>query len=166
MASNSNNLFIINTSSASSAVSTSSGPKGFLSRLIIDGLSIAVAYFFTFVACDLTYNDFSIVQSIKSSYWFVLGPMLYMYDNIIPLLEKIIQKETKIILEDVKEALTKLYDQWKANHPGLEPITSHPGAIGIFWGILSHITHAFVINEQVRQNMIENTQYLKKINKI
>jgi len=57
---------------------------GIIGRIISDAIAVGVAYTLSFVGCDLIYNDFSLSQSIKSSYWFFLGPFLWRWGTAIP----------------------------------------------------------------------------------
>jgi hypothetical protein len=57
---------------------------GIVARLIGDAITIGVAYALSFVGCDLIYNDFSLSQSIKSAYWFFLGPFLWRWGTAVP----------------------------------------------------------------------------------
>lgn len=57
---------------------------GIVGRLIGDAITIGVAYALSFVGCDLIYNDFSLSQSIKSAYWFFLGPFLWRWGTAVP----------------------------------------------------------------------------------
>ena len=50
-----------------------------LRRLLTDALSLLAAYGLNFIACDLMYHDFNLQQSLKGSYWFVLGPVLWIF---------------------------------------------------------------------------------------
>ncbi len=60
------------------------GSPGIVWDLIGDAITIGVAYVVSFIGCDVIYNDFSISQSIKSSYWFFLGPFLWRWGTAIP----------------------------------------------------------------------------------
>lgn len=57
---------------------------GIVGRLIGDAITIGVAYALSFIGCDLIYNDFSLSQSIKSAYWFFLGPFLWRWGTAVP----------------------------------------------------------------------------------
>lgn len=57
---------------------------GIVARLIGDAITIGVAYALSFIGCDLIYNDFSLSQSIKSAYWFFLGPFLWRWGTAVP----------------------------------------------------------------------------------
>jgi len=57
---------------------------GIISRLIGDAITIGIAYAISFIGCDLIYHDFSLSQSIKSAYWFFLGPFLWRWGTAVP----------------------------------------------------------------------------------
>ncbi len=50
-----------------------------LKNLIVDGVSLFAAYSLNFIICDLMYHDFNLQQSLKGSYWFILGPVLFVF---------------------------------------------------------------------------------------
>lgn len=50
-----------------------------LMNLIVDGISLFAAYSLNFIVCDLMYHDFHLQQALKGSYWFILGPVLYLF---------------------------------------------------------------------------------------
>ena len=50
-----------------------------LMNLIVDGISLFAAYSLNFIVCDLMYHDFHLQQALKGSYWFILGPVLYVF---------------------------------------------------------------------------------------
>lgn len=57
---------------------------GIIGRLIGDAITIGIAYTLSFIGCDFIYNDFSLSQSIKSAYWFFLGPFLWRWGTAVP----------------------------------------------------------------------------------
>ena len=50
-----------------------------LARIIVDGVSLLAAYGINFIACDFMYHNWNLSQSLKGSYWFFLGPILYIF---------------------------------------------------------------------------------------
>lgn len=124
-----------------------SGPLG---RLLFDGASIFVAIVLNFFTVDLMYNDFDIRESIKGSYWFVLGPLLYVLGPglawVDAWLKAIILKEKGVIKE-------KLQSWLKGIFPFL--IKAPPS-------FLNTLGDSILSEEQIKSQQ-EHMEYLKEI---
>ena len=70
---------------------TSVQNEGILGRIIIDAVAFGISYVTCFIGCDLVFNHFSLQQSLKSSYWFFLGPFLWKWGTAIPWVYAIIK---------------------------------------------------------------------------
>lgn len=79
---------------------------GIITRIIEDAIAIGVTYTFSFVGCDIIYNDFSLSQSIKSAYWFFLGPFLWKWGTAIPWVFEILKNFVEGKWNSIKSSLT------------------------------------------------------------
>lgn len=93
-----------------------SNTQGFLTSplasLIIDGLSLLVAYGANFIACDILYHDFRIQEAIKGSYWFILGPTLYIFGPGLEWLDAWIKELVYKERQKIKGKLGGLFGGW------------------------------------------------------
>jgi uncharacterized membrane protein (GlpM family) len=122
-----------------------------LSRIIVNGLALFAAYSVNFIACDLLYHDFNLQQSLKGSYWFILGPVLYVFGPGLAWVEAWL----KSVVQNKKEAIKEKIEE------GLKSIDP----FGLFV-LPSYIFKETLFNEQAIQNQRENILYLKEINRI
>jgi len=84
---------------------------GLVVKLIGDVISIGVAYAISFVGCDFIYNDFSLSQSIKSAYWFFLGPFVWEWGTAVPWIFEILKNLTKSEWTSIKKTFIDWVDQ-------------------------------------------------------
>lgn len=93
-----------------------SNTQGFLTSpvasLIIDGLSLLVAYAVNFIACDILYHDFRIQEALKGSYWFILGPTLYIFGPGLEWLDAWIKDLIYKEKQKIKGGLGGLFGGW------------------------------------------------------
>lgn len=89
---------------------------GLVVKLIGDVVSIGVAFVVSFVGCDFIYNDFSLSQSIKSSYWFFLGPFVWEWGTAVPWVFEILKNFAKGEWTSVEKAFVDwaegLFPSW------------------------------------------------------
>lgn len=78
---------------------------GLIVRIISDAIAIGVAYTLSFIGCDIIYNDFSLSQSLKSAYWFFLGPFLWRWGTAIPWVFDILRNFVKGKWTSIKASL-------------------------------------------------------------
>jgi len=85
---------------------------GPLTKILLDGLAILASYLINFIFCDLMYHNFNIKQSMRGSYWFILGPTLYIFGPSLRWLQlwikSIIGKERMKIKEKLEEWLKNI----------------------------------------------------------
>lgn len=161
-------LFAIGQSTASTAKSS----MGILKRLVIDGLAVFAAYTLNFIVCDLVYHDFDVLASLKGSFWFIVGPILYLWNNLVPWFLHWISNEW----DDAKAALHDLWVQFleSAKTKITTWVDNNAGAIGkafegpLLWIIdwlegSDQLFTSFVNVDLLRDNVREDLQYLKKI---
>lgn len=79
-------------------------PNGLIASLIGDAIAIGSAYIISFIGCDIIYNDFSLSQSIKSAYWFFLGPFLWRWGTAIPWVFEILKNFLKGKWDSIKDS--------------------------------------------------------------
>ena len=128
--------------SSSSAAASHLSP---LTRLITDALSIFAAYSVNFIACDLMYHDFNLQQSLKGSYWFILGPVLYIFGPGLAWVEAWV----KSIIQKEKSKLQGEIDKIKS---ALNPF--------------DFIVVPSLFSDKAIQSQQENIDYLRSINRI
>lgn len=89
-----------------------SANSGIIVRIIGDVIAFGLAYTFSFIGCDVIYNNFRISQSVKSAYWFFLGPFLWKWQTAIPwvvvLLKNLVSKEWTKVEDKLKDYLDGL----------------------------------------------------------
>ncbi len=122
-----------------------SGPLG---RLLVDGISAFAAYGVNFIFCDLMYHSFNIQQSMKGSYWFVLGPFLYCFGPGLLWLQAWIKSIVSKDREKIKEKL----EAWLKS---IDPFDLFSLPASIFAN--SYLT------EDAIQIQRENIEYLRNI---
>lgn len=133
---------IVNTTSASTQQLTP------LKRLIVDGISIIVNYGINFVFCDLMYHNFNIQQTIKGSYWFVLGPVLYIFGPTL----KWVQLWIRALIGKEKVKIKEKLEEWWGN---FDP-----------FNILSTIMDESLFSQDAIKIQKENLEYLHEIKRI
>lgn len=85
-----------------------------LARIIVDGVSLLAAYGINFIACDFMYHNWNLSQSLKGSYWFFLGPILYIFGPGLSWVEAWIRT---IIAKEKGKVKEKLEEWWKSVDP-------------------------------------------------
>lgn len=116
---------------------------GIVARLIGDAITIGVAYALSFIGCDLIYNDFSLSQSIKSAYWFFLGPFLWRWGTAVPWVFDILKNFVEGKWTSIK---TKFLDWVESEIPSMFIIAS---------------PIADIIDDN-GESMIDNYQYIQE----
>lgn len=131
--------------------SASSSAQGFLSHpfesLIIDAITLFVAYGVNFIGCDLLYHNFRIREACKGSFWFILGPFLYIFGPGLLWVDAWI----KAIIAKEKN---KIIDKLKGSLPGwlVEPV--------------SFVAGRTIFSDKAIQQQKENLEYLYKIGRL
>lgn len=137
-------------SSSSSAVSS-----GFLSSpvatILIDVITLFAAYVINFISCDLLYHNFRIREACKGSFWFILGPFLYVFGPGLVWLDAWI----KVLLAKEKN---KIKDKLKGSLGGLLP--------SIFVEPVAFVAENTLFNEKSIEQQKENLEYLHKIGRL
>lgn len=78
---------------------------GLLGRVLTDVIALGVSYLLSFIGCDLIFNHFRIQQSLKSAYWFLLGPFLWRWGTALPWLYKLLKNLLNGVWQSIEEDL-------------------------------------------------------------
>ena len=76
---------------------------GIIARILNDVIAGVVAYAVSFIGCDLIYHDFSLSKSLKSAYWFFLGPFLWKWGKAIPFVFNILKNFVEGKWQSIKD---------------------------------------------------------------
>lgn len=123
---------------------TSGVTLGIIGRILNDVIAGVLAYTLTFIGCDLIYNDFNLQQSIKSSYWFFLGPFLWRWGTAIPFILEILKNFVEGKWNSIKG---KLIDWAEGIIPGL---------------MLPVVPYVGDLIDSAGPSMIENYKYIEE----
>jgi len=128
-------------------------PGGILLDLIEYVAAIVIAYGVNFIGCDLIYHDFDVSQALKGSYWFILGPFLYIFGTTIPWVAGLI----KVLFLKVERELKDLFSGWWDDHDPFKAIglDSTPT-------VNRYLAEPFFSEESIGK-MQDNVSYLKSI---
>lgn len=124
-----------------------------LQGLITDVVALLAGYVINFVGCDLIYHNFNIQQSIKGSYWFFLGPILYMFGTTIPWVMALI----KTLFIKAKNKISGLFSTWWDSHDPFKVIGLNSTPI-----VMQYIAEPSFSDENI-QSMQSNVDYLKSL---
>ena len=141
----------MSSSGSSSSLILNSGGLGILGKLVVDGVSLIAAYGLNFIVCDLLYHNFNLQQSLKGSYWFFLGPILYMFGPSIAWVEAWIRS---ILLKEKNKLKEILEDAWHNIDPFDLAIVPR------------EVFAQTVLSEKALKLQRENIEYLKEIGRI
>lgn len=146
------NLFILNNVLTSqTTTSVISSTPGILTRLITDGVALIAAYCLSFIGCDLVYNHFSLRQSLKSAYWFFLGPFLWRWGTAIPWVFECL----KALWKEEKGKIAEAFLDWVKSVNPFSLFTVLPGfSEAFFYSLGENLENASV-------DLSENYQYLR-----
>lgn len=127
--------------------------QSLLASLITDVVAVFAAYIINFVGCDFIYHSFNVQQSIKGSYWFFLGPILYMFGTTIPWIMGLI----KAIFLKTKQKLKSAFSSWWDHHDPFKAfgLTTTPF-------MMEYVADSIFDEENIAL-MQDNIDYLKSI---
>lgn len=88
-------------------LSYAAGP---ITKIIGDVVALGVSYVISFVGCDLMFNHFRIQQSLRSAYWFFLGPFLWKWGKAIPWVYELLKNLAKNQWNKIEDKLKEYLD--------------------------------------------------------